>query len=357
MKQIKFLIFLLISFAVMTASAMADSVDPASFSATLGIGDSVTIRKTVTIDDAPPTEGLLDVMFLIDTSGSMGGEIDAAKAAAADILAGLSGFGDLAAGVGYYDEPGPGPGWPDAIVEDLSTSADATIFDSITLGMGGGGGDFPEEGIRGVTEVATGASWRPDASKFIIALGDATFKESDGFTLGGAYAAMDAIDATFIGIDYGYMTRDDWGGISPELLADHTGGSIVTAGGLSVDDLVADIIAGITEAFAEYSKVTLDGTAGMPGVGVDVVAVGDGAVGDTFVGDWTREEEREFVFDVTFTGLAEGTWKFPTYAKVDGGATAVEKDVITVDTIPEPTTMLLFGFGLIGLAGVTRRKS
>ena len=34
--------------------AFADSIDPASFSADLSVGESITVTKTVTIDNAPP---------------------------------------------------------------------------------------------------------------------------------------------------------------------------------------------------------------------------------------------------------------------------------------------------------------
>lgn len=41
--------------------AMADSIDPATFSAELAVGESVTIRKTVTVSNAPPTAAKIDV--------------------------------------------------------------------------------------------------------------------------------------------------------------------------------------------------------------------------------------------------------------------------------------------------------
>jgi len=52
-------------------AAHADSISPAEYSDSLAVGESVTIRKTVTVDAAPPTGALIDVHFLFDTSGSM----------------------------------------------------------------------------------------------------------------------------------------------------------------------------------------------------------------------------------------------------------------------------------------------
>ncbi len=349
------------SFFLAGQIALADSVDPASFSATLGIGESTTIRKTVTIDDASPTSGVLDVMFVFDTSGSMGSVINGAKAAAGDILIGLSGFGDLASGVGYYSEPGPGPGHPDAIVQDLSTNAattDSSINTKIFLGLGGGGGDFPEEGIRSVTEVADRTTWRPGSHRVIIALGDATWKESDGFTEAGAATALANSGATLIGINYGSMTSSY--GIDPTALAVGSGGSIITGSGLEIDDLVNDIIAGVTASFENYSTVSLsDLGAGLPGVAVSVAAVGADAVGDSFVGSYDRSTERTFEFDVTFKGLEEGLHEFETLALVDDGIVARELDKITVaaSSVPEPSSMLLMGTGLLGLVGVRRKKT
>lgn len=60
----------------------------------------MTIRKTVTVDAGKPDSVKVDVFFLADTTGSMGGRIAAAKANAATIIDGLSSLGDVWFGAG-----------------------------------------------------------------------------------------------------------------------------------------------------------------------------------------------------------------------------------------------------------------
>mgnify|MGYP000907696906 CR=1 FL=1 len=51
----------------MAPGALADSISPTSFSANLGVGESATIRKTVTVSAGGPTTALVDIMFVFDT--------------------------------------------------------------------------------------------------------------------------------------------------------------------------------------------------------------------------------------------------------------------------------------------------
>ena len=84
--------------------ANADSISPTSYAADLGVGNSVTVRKTVTVTSAPTT-AVVDVVFLFDITGSMGGAIAGAKSSAANILNSLSSLGSVQSSTGWYADP------------------------------------------------------------------------------------------------------------------------------------------------------------------------------------------------------------------------------------------------------------
>ena len=87
-------------------NALADTVVPSNYATSLNVGKSVTITKTVTISAGSPTSAKVDIFFLADTTGSMGGTLASVQAGAAEIMAGLAGLGDVAYGVGEYRDVG-----------------------------------------------------------------------------------------------------------------------------------------------------------------------------------------------------------------------------------------------------------
>ena len=88
------------------SAAQAATITPDTFSATIGVGESVTVEKTVTIE-AGDVASKVDFYFLSDNNGSMTGVIDNVKSVAGDLLTALNAeYGDAAFGVGrYFGDP------------------------------------------------------------------------------------------------------------------------------------------------------------------------------------------------------------------------------------------------------------
>lgn len=350
--------------------AAADSIDPTSYMDTLAVGESVTIRKTVTVDDAPAVDSPLDVFFSIDTSGSMGTAIAGAKAASTSILSGLGGVGDLAVGVGVYAESATGDPPPGAFINlDLSTDTGAggavdTAIGAVTVGDPDFGGDFPERGQDAIKAIAEGASWRTGSKRFIVSLGDASWK-NDLVSDADAIAALAAEDITLIGLRFSDLSSD--AAFEPGTDDDTFTESVLDLGGTALPtgtdpaDITAAIIAAITSSFDTYSTVAVDDLGnGLPEIEVSSVCVsaaGGACVGAVATGMYDRSTTNVFEFDVTFTRVASGDTTFDTYGLVDGVIAATEVDTFkdgSVIPLPATAWMLLAGIG--GLGALRRRK-
>jgi len=348
--------------------AAADSIDPTTYSDTLAGGESVTIRKTVTVDEGRPDSARVDVFFLADSTGSMGGQIAAAKASASDIISELSSLGDVHFGVGEYKDTS------DAFTYRKNTSLTGNTSD-VTAGINAwsasGGGDFPEGNLIALERVAGETAWRDGSTRVIVTFGDApghvgrTDTRVDGF---GNKLVSSEINAIAKLNDAGITVQiGNTGGTSPtsgmnaaaggaaagqaNRIAAATGGAVFTLASSGSD--IADKIKEAVEAtFAEYETVELSPLGHLPGVEV--------SVSDPIIGDFDREETREFEFDVTFKGLEAGTHEFVIHALVDGGIVATETDriIVTGDgtpTVPLPAAGLLL-LGAIGGLGLTGRR-
>jgi hypothetical protein len=340
----------------------ADTLSPSTFSATLGVGESTTIHKTLTITPEV-TSAKVDVFFLFDTTGSMGSEIANAQAAATSIHSSVSGLGDVQFAVGEYKD-GTFGGDPFQYRLDSALSASSANF-SAGLGLlsAGGGGDYPESGLNGTVQMASTTPWRAGSTRIAIMLGDAPSHEGAALnpTRATTLAALNAQHIIFNAINYAGLNDDPvasdgvstGGGNQATFLASSTGGSVI-AGGSSVATLVTQIQAALAAAFATYSSVSLDLSSAPAGVTVtDAPTV--------YTGAFDRSITRTFGFDVTFTGTTPGTYDFPIYGVVGTGRVATELDHIVVGgggAVPEPSTYgAIAGLALCGLVAFRRLKS
>lgn len=363
--------------ALMATGALADSISPETFEATLDIGESITIKKTVTVDAGTPTTSRADVFFLVDTSGSMGGTVSAAQAFSEQIVAATAGFGDIGWGVGSYEDVPVSP-WGSAASGDLPWRLNQAITTNTSFVQDGlddlqvrFGGDGPESNLIALSQAATEAGWRAGAQKFIIWFGDARGHDPDTSPtasaagpdgLGGTVAFGDlypgptlsqTIDTltgemiTVIGLNSGSLDATG----QATAITDATGGLLSSISGAPGGTIVDLILDSLTTAFATYSTVSLSPQGVPAGVGVEV--------SDPIIGAFDREETRVFDFEVTFTGLAAGTFDFTIDALVDGGVVATEYDRIHVAPIPLPAAgwLLLGGIGALGAMSRRRRKT
>ncbi len=335
MKQIIAVTGLLLLFSV---PALADSISPTTFSATLGVGESVTVHKTVTVDEEPPSDVPVDVFFLADTTGSMGGEITAVRNAATSIMSSVSGLGDLAFGVGEYRDIYDS--FTYRLNQDITTST-AAAQAGINNWSASGGGDTPEAQMIALTQLATGTSWRTGSTRIVVWFGDAPGHDPrNGYTEVGATAALVANNISVEALDTGSLNSTG----QASRIASATGGHYYS--GINSTNVVTTITNAIGTAMSTYSSVALD----LSDVPVGITAVSSPGF---YGGSWTREATRTFEFDLTFTLDAPGTYDFPVYALVDGGRVARETDSISV--VPVPGAVLL---GMLGLsvAGARLRK-
>ncbi len=345
---------------VFASTAQAQSIDPATFSGTMSVGESITIHKTITL--AAGGADLVDLYMLADNTGSMGGTIGQAKTGASAILGALPtgtwvGVGDyqgdcyeggLAAGCREEATTYYGFGEKQALTGDLTAAQNG-----INGWFAGYGGDYPEANFDALRMVAEGTAWRSGSQRLVVWFGDAP-SHTESTTMAGAIAALNGAGVTVLafnntsagnGLDGSYGSDAN----QASTVASSTGGSIFNSfGGLTGTDFVNAVNGAISTATS-----TLDLLFGSSyvGSGLAFSFTCTDAAGCMDVGGG---ESR--TFDMTITALAEGTYDFTVGAD---GVAAREVDHIVVGSgmgVPEPSTGLLLASGLLGLGFMGWRR-
>lgn len=327
------------------AAAQAEGISPSSFAGTLGIGESITIHKTVTVAAGGATD--VEIYFLADNTGSMGSVVGAAKTGASSILGALP--ATYKYGVGrYYGDPIEGVA-PTTAYQHLTsfTTNHATVQTGINSWNASGGGDTPEANFYALKQVADTAGWSASAQHLVVWFGDAP-SHNDTTTIGQAISALQGAKAKVIGFNSraagsGIDGSNDGEANQASRIIAQTGGSLTNSFGAGTDfvsKVTAQILAGTS-----YVDLTFGAT--YVGDGLSISFTCTDALGcDHVAGGESRS------FDVTITGLKYGTYDFNVFAS---GVGPQERDLITVVPEPETYALMLAGLGILG--AVQRRRN
>lgn len=219
------------------AGAADPGVEPAVVTVTLPPGGSTDIAKTVHTPTVPPKP---DIVFLADTTGSMGAAIGDVRTNAAGVLSTISGAQPTAQfGVAEYKDFNC-----DATpfkVDQAITGDAAAVQAGINQWVAGGGCDLPEAGLNALFELSTGAvTFRPDGTRIIVIFGDATSHDpSNGHSLTSTIAALQAASVRVVAVNVGALDADG----QMTAIVNATGGVLLND--VPSDEVSAAILAGI----------------------------------------------------------------------------------------------------------------
>jgi uncharacterized repeat protein (TIGR01451 family) len=231
-----------------TASATGPAgIDPASVTGTLLPGNSMTVAKTVHTSTIPPNP---DLVFLADTTGSMGGAIGNVQANAVGVMNTVlaaqpaSNFG--AASYKDFDNAGCGPDPYVFRIDAALTALTGDVQTGVNTWSANGGCDTPESDLNALTQTANTFAWRAGSSRIIAWFGDAPSHDpSGGATLASTITALQAQNIRVIAVNVGNL--DGFGQASA--IATQTGGTLLSGG----SDVSAAILAGLSNLPAEVS--------------------------------------------------------------------------------------------------------
>ncbi len=224
---------------VPATAAAEPGVEPSAVTRTLPPGGTATIDKIVHTPAVPPKP---DIVFLADTTGSMGSAINNVKTNAGDILTAVSSAqsGVQFAVANYRDVSVDPPGFT---VDQALTADQAAVQAGIGAWTAGGGGDIAEDGLNALYELATGAvTFRDGGTRIVVIFGDAVSHDpSNGHTRAQVIAALQAAGVRVVAVNVGAGGLNNGGQI--EAVTTATGG--VFLNNVPANEFADAILAGI----------------------------------------------------------------------------------------------------------------
>jgi hypothetical protein len=206
-----------------------------------------------------------DVMFLADTTGSMGGALTNMKGSVSSIMSQvLAAQPDAQFGAANYKDFNTLAGVPEvpfALDQGITanTGSVQTAINSWST-VPGSGGDRPEAQLWALYELATldSVGWRTGSSRIVVWFGDASGHDpSNGISLAAAISALRAKGIRVIAINLtsteGSSLNDDG---QATAIVDATKGVLKTTG--DPDGVTAPILAGLTNLPATVTHQLVD---------------------------------------------------------------------------------------------------
>lgn len=183
---------------------------------------------------------IIDLLFILDVTGSMGGLIADAQRRMREMLQKLTEEYDLDLRVGlslYRDHPSQDTSFVTVIFDLMEVDKIKEIIDQVTVG---GGGDAPEAVIDGIIDGTEAMSWRDNSRRIAFLLGDAAphgmvWDEpccQCGRTWGDAIATLQSKGVTLYTVAIGGLTGTS---ATFKTLATFSGGMLLPEGSAALD--------------------------------------------------------------------------------------------------------------------------
>ncbi len=346
--------------------AMAGSISPSIFNASIALGDTVKVVKTIVTDAGG---GLVDFLFLADNTGSMGGVIGNVQSVANQLVTNLSATysGAQFAVARYFGDPSESGETFNSSYDVLQKSTPLTplAVAGINSWSAGGGGDTPEANFyalqQGVKNGATtcpglgsntgfcGTSgetvdWRSGARKVVLWFGDQPSHQQtvtlDNIKsiLGTEKVALVALNSGpgTSGIDESFTDGGQAGDQASTLtnFLGTNGALINNFASVSIGSILSTVETAVGSV-TSTQNISLDVVGGVP-AGLDISFACTSPSGCNNV---TGGDSREITMAIK--GLTAGDYNFAVEAP--GVAGAIEQDHIIVrdgEHVPGPLPLL-----------------